>query len=747
MAEEYESEMVEESEEMDDAEYGQEDDWYSDIGKVLDKLKAEQDADSDNRDRARESVLFITQRGGQWEQYWWNQNQNKPRYTFDQTSPIVDLIAGRMARSDFAIKVRPGSGDASMADAKLFSGLIRNIEAQSNATFIYNRAGRNMAACGTDGWHIVQQYSDADSFDQDLAIKPIANWLDSVWFDSGAKEQNKSDARCCFVLEAITKAEYKKTYKDGACISVGTDRKGTAYNQKAEQIIIGQVYYVKEEPRVLVETSAGRIFEEGPELDAVTDEMAANGETITRRRSRPRRVVYSRLFDGKDWLTKEQRTVFSYIPVVPTFGNYTIFEDKQLYWGVVEKLMDPQRVFNYSKSREIEEGALAPRAKYWMTPKQAAGHEGTLATLNTNSDPVQFMNPDPEMPGPPPHIGGAQINPGLVNISESMRALLGQTAGMFAANQGDNPGLQSGVAIEKLLDRGDIGSSDKYITSQEVAIAQTAKILIDAIPRVYDTKRMVQILGEDGTAETVPVNAEIFDKQTGRIVKMNDLSRGKYSVTCSAGPSFRSRQAETVAAITEAAAIDPSVIETASDILFSNIPAPGMDLVAKRKRQQLFLAGVIPDEQLTAEEMAQKQAAAQQPPQKTADMVLAEAEAKKAEAQTQKVLVDAQAQQQTIQLRAVKDQRDAEAQAAEIMLKQQAQQLAEMQAAAKAQSEQFAQSLKMQQAMVEALNTQAATLKLLREAMGADAVVSPAGAVIYQQQQAEVAKTQDATGL
>jgi hypothetical protein len=165
---------------------------------------------------------------------------------------------------------------------------------------------------------------------------------------------------------------------------------------------------------------------------ALRSRSAGNGEKAT---------VYSRLFDGGGWLTDEQKTVFSQVPVIPTYGNFKVIEEKTVYRGAVQKLMDPQRVMNYSLSREIEEGALAPRAKYWMTAAQSAGHEDKLKSLNTNSDPVQFYNPDPEAPGPPQQNGGAQINPGLRTISEAMRNIMGQTAGMFAANMGDNPGL------------------------------------------------------------------------------------------------------------------------------------------------------------------------------------------------------------------------------------------------------------------------------------------------------------------
>lgn len=137
---------------------------------------------------------------------------------------------------------------------------------------------------------------------------------------------------------------------------------------------------------------------------------------------------------------------------------------------------------------------------------QAAGHEETLATLNTNSDPVQLYNADGEVP-PPTQQGGAEVNAGLARISEAMQALVGVSAGMFAANMGENPGLQSGKAIEALQDRGDWGNN-KYIEARTIAQRHTGRILVDAIPRVYLPARQVRLLSEDGSQDFAVIGVQ-----------------------------------------------------------------------------------------------------------------------------------------------------------------------------------------------------------------------------------------------
>lgn len=609
---------------------------------VINLMTAAQQADHDNREKARESHLFVDKRDGQWEPYWWNNNAGKPRYTFDMVNPIVDQVTAEIEQSDFDIKVSPQSGPASKETAMVLDGLIRNIESMSRAKEIYINAGRGMATAGYDGWMVSHKYADEESFDQDLVIEPVPNFIDRVWFDPASYRQDKSDAQYAFLLHPVSKAEYASRWPEGSEASVSDDREGDAYYDKAEVIVVGQLFYVKRKPMELVLMSNGAVYEATDDFEKVVDELAAAGLTEVRRRTAYKNVVCSHFYDATDWLEDEEETIFDRVPVIPVYGNFKITENKTIYWGVVEKLLDPQRVLNYSMSREIEEGALAPRAKYWMTLTQGAGHEDSLSTLNTNSDPVQFFNVDPENPGPPQQNGGAMVNPGLRTISESMRQLIGQTAGMFAANMGDNPGLQSGVAIERLQSKGDNGTV-KYFRALETAIAATGDLLVKTIPKVYDTRRTVRLLYEDNTTEMITLNDTVIDNQTGEPVTLNDVTKGQYSITCRAGPSFRNKQQETIETIIEIAKVDPSIISMSGDILLNAIPTSAAMQIGERKRLQMMSQGLIPASQMTEEETQQMQQQQQnQGQQQDPNMVLAQAEMAKAEAEQMRAQVEVQ---------------------------------------------------------------------------------------------------------
>jgi hypothetical protein len=680
----------------------------------LRQLQSAQDADNDNREAVREAHHFVSKRDGQWEDSVASAFVDRPRYTIDLTSPFIDQVAGDIERMDFGSRVSPAGGQASKENAEAYEGLIRNIENQSKAQPQYNRAMRSVVKGGFDALRVIQQYVDGDSFDQDLLVKRIPNAVDRVWWGPH-EEPDASDADYCWVLNGMTEEEFEARFPDQPVASVSSDRETSAYYNRVDLIMVGEFFCLKPVTRTLVKMSNGAVFVEDDAFLATLPELAATGIEPIAKRNRLLKVAYSRLFSEHGWLTEPRETVFhNWLPVIPMYANFEVYEDKVLYHGVVEKLMDPQRVLNYAMSREIEEGALAPRAKYWMTEVQKAGHEAELATLNTSADPIATYNNDPDVPGPPQQSGGAQVNPGLRNITTAMQQILGEVAGKFAATMGENPGLQSGKAIEALQDRGAVGDN-KYLLVRELVQAHIGRILVNTIPRVYDPGRQVRLLHEDGTQDMITIG-ETVQGADGQQHTLYDLTIGTYDVVCESGPSFKSRQSQTVRAVTEIGAVDPTVIQMGGDILLANIAAPGMDQLAARKREQLFKAGAIPMSQLTDEEQAQLQEMQQQPQQEDPNMVLAKAEELKAQAEQASVQLkqqvaqaDAMHKQQTMQLEGARFQFETD-------IKNQQMQLDTM----KAQNDRLALQIELAKAQATIAKDQAAASKTLAEAEAQD---------------------------
>jgi len=617
---------------------------FSKHSNVLIMVKEAQDASNDSRQAARDAKLFLNKRDGQWDPYAITKMNGRFRGTFDMCTPIVDQISGEIEQSDFSLNVSPSGGDSSMDVAKTYDGLIRNIRNVSNADAVFNDASRSNVIGGFDAVEVVQEFVDGDSFDQDLIIKKVPNALDSVWFDLGSVKQDGSDAKWCVKLIAMPAAEYKERFSDGSNQSVGDDRQSTAYFNKADFVTVGQLYYKKKVDIELVRMTNGAVYRADDKFESVQEELAQQGITIEKdnegnekRRKRKSWRVHSRLFDGGKWLKDEEKTVFNDLPIIPIYGNFDIFENKVIYFGKIEKLYDQQRILNYAMSRDIEDGALSPRRKYWATGEQIEGYEATIQTMNTNNDPLQQYN---HVDGTPPPFmqGGIEASQGLQTTIANTQQMISASANSFNALQGNANPMQSGIAGSQQIEQGNIGSI-KWFKSLEVMVCQVGKVLINAIPRVYDSTRQVRILEEDGTSSMVTLHQTVFDEQSQQNVELNDLSKGDYDVLCDFGPAFNSQQKETTQAFLDMAAIDPSFLQQGKDIMLKNLAVPGMDQMAERARVELLNAGLIPETQWTDEErqqiQAQQEAAQNQPPQEDPLMIAARAEELKGQADMQ----------------------------------------------------------------------------------------------------------------
>lgn len=601
----------------------------------LTQLQKAQEDDKDCRDKAREQDSFVLEPDGQWEPNVARaiDSARRPRYTFDFTSSAIELVMVDIEDMDFGVNVRPNGGGADKDTAELYEGMVRSIENMSDASGIYRNSCRRVIRRGFDAWLVRNKYTDDFCFDQDLCVEAIPNAINRVWTSCDGVKPDNSDSSWTFILESLSPEEYKERYPDGGMQSIDdcTDNEFNEYNSR-DVITIAHKFYLKHKKAKVALMSNGQVFEMDDKFMQVVDEMMQQGIAVVKWKEAKLPKFYHRIMDGAGWLTDERETVFSSNPVVTVYGNFEIVghSSSRRYSGMVEKLMDFNRVLNYAKSREIEEGALAPKDFFWMTKKQASGNMEKLSKLNVSNDPIQFFTPDDEFPSPPVRSGGAQINPHLTQLSADMQMGISTQSNVNNAMNGQYAGRMSEDALRMQIDRG-VGSTRKWVNAVANGIRRTGELLVQAIPIVYDTKRIFTITNIDGTMEDVTLNDEIFDVQTNSVVKLNDLAKGKYAVFCDVGPAFANRLEASRDAMIALAGVNPMYAQMGADLMAKSVDAPMMDVLSKRMRQSMLQQGLIPFAEMTDEEKqaAMQQAQNQQP---DANTLLAMAEMEKAKA-------------------------------------------------------------------------------------------------------------------
>lgn len=568
----------------------------------LARFQKSQNDNHDYRELSREDDHFCLDKDGMWQDNVVRNMGNRPRFTFDKTNPLIEDIMAEVEGMDFGARVRATGGGATKELAETYGGLIRYIENLSDVPTILRNVTRRQIRRGVDFIRLKTDWSGEESFEQDIFVKQIPDSVNRVWLGYH-EQQDGSDAEEGWQVHAMTPEDFENKY-GRKCVSIGIDNDNTSelYDYKPELALYLEYLYKKPYKKTVALMSDGSQIEITKESEGALDELAASGVTEVRRRTFTSYKVYSRLLDAEDWLDKEQETVWCSIPIIPVYGNFEIVEGKVIWSSITRRIMDPQRVYNYARSREIEEGALAPRRKPVFSKKQLSDKmtQRQVSELNTSADPVLVITPDPEMPLGA-EIGGAMPNPHLQSVAMASSQDLMETGGVYSAQQGQNPRYQSGFAIEQMISKGD-AKTTRWLNNTAIAYRRICNMLVKAIPKVYDTEREIRVLNNDGTEETVFINREVVDQQTGKVVKVNDISVGKYEIVIDLDEAYKTKRQEAAERLIQLAQVDPSLMMEASDIVYGSLDVPGAEDIRERKRLMLLKAGAIPDTQMTDEE-------------------------------------------------------------------------------------------------------------------------------------------------
>lgn len=560
----------------------------------------------ENTDKGRDDQRFYA--GEQWpaDAAMARRDENRPVITINRLPGFVRQLTGDVRQNTPAIKVLPARGEASKEVAKIYNGLIRNIEVESNAKQSYVKGVENAAICGIGAWRVTTEYSSDDAFDQDIRIKRIVDPF-AVLMDPMARQPDKSDARFCFVFEDISKEEFKARFPKQELDNMPTGVSGqmSVSWTTADTVKIAEYWYRETRKRKLqlltdgtvryadeAETPDAEEETQGNEAEfpqeaaaaAPVDPMAAPLATVEQERDVDAIQIKSVLMNGKEVLGGPYAWAGRYIPICVVTGEEIYFDGRCVRRGMVRDAKDPQRVYNYTRTASIEAVAMQPKAPYTATPDQINGYEDIWDTIGSKNHSVALYNHDPKEPGPPQRTQPAIASTGLDIQSQLANDDMKGVTGIYDASLGAKSNETSGRAILARQKEGDTGTFH-FIDNLAVAIEYTGRILVDLIPKIYDSTRIVRTLEEDGSEDMVPINVPHPDRavdERGEEIVLNDVSLGEYDVVVVTGPSYATKRQEAAESLTEFMRTVPESGAVIADLVAKNMDWPGAEEIAKR---------------------------------------------------------------------------------------------------------------------------------------------------------------------
>lgn len=512
----------------------------------------------DHNQKCAEDDLRFARLEEQWPENIKRQREleNRPCEVFNKMTAFIRQVVNDARQNKPAIKVHPQDSVADPEVAEIFNGLIRNIETVSDADVAYDTAIDQAVTTGFGFWKINTTFTSDDTFEQDIVVERIANQF-TVYPDPDSQEADSSDWNSAWIVSSFRHADFERDYPKAEKVDWDFDFKGCPDGLGADDqsVVVAEWWTRERVTKEIVALSDGTVTTV-EDVEARADELEALGITVVgQSREVPSWKVRQRILTGAEVL-EDNEWAGKYIPIVPVYGDEIIDRDgRRHYRSLIRSAKGAQRVFNYMRNTVTEMLGLQPKIPY-IGEEGAFDADPNWARSNSESIPYLEYAKGTQMPQrqPLPQSYTAAYNEALA-ANDDMKAIVG----IYDASLGAKGNETSGKAILARQREGDV-STFHFIDNLSRAIRHSGRIKMDLIPKVYSSERIIRVLGEDnmvGTAQIAQTGqpvVEQVDERTQAIMKVYDLTVGKYDLTVSAGPNYTTRREEIRETMTQLAA-------------------------------------------------------------------------------------------------------------------------------------------------------------------------------------------------
>lgn len=579
-------------------------DELEDIHEVALKCYAEADAAwRDIRLQAQDDVAFY--HGKQWDDALTSiaRAKREPNITVNRLPQFCKQVENGLRSQDIAITCAATSEEGSEDTANIFTGIIRGIEQRSNAKKHYiHAAGENGALVPGIGYLKVEvDFADRAGFLQDIKITSVKDPM-KVLVDPSSQEIDFSDAEYWFEFEDYTEPAFKKAFPRAQCSSVDAFPSGSSLN--ADGIRVARFWYKEETSVTKFLMDDGTIeVEERIERLADDDNYTVSVDGTTKTILRERTVTSHKIkyldFTGAEVLNQGE-WAGSKFPFVAVTGPAALIDGKRDIRGIIRFAKDSQKMLNFMASSAARRIASANKSPWIVDRKSIAPYLSAWNKANTENMPyLPYDSYDDkgngrQLPAPQRADQTGQIQD-LLQAAAKFEDDLKATIGIYDAGLGATPNEQSGVAIQTLAQQGQNANShfSDYLSS---AIKTLGEILLDLIPRIYDTPRVVQVVGANSKMKMVKIN-ELFSKNGSKTIYDIANSAGIYGVVINVGPAYATIKQAAIEQMTQLMRVNPAIAPFVQDIIAGNMDFEGKDQVRDRLLKVLAMTnpGVIED--------------------------------------------------------------------------------------------------------------------------------------------------------
>lgn len=451
---------------------------------------------------------------------------------------------------------------SSKEDADVVAGMIRKIEAKSNADTAYDYASENSIKTGMGVLRIYSDYAYSTSFDQDCMIEAIYD-ESTVLFDPASRDPLLQDSEYVFIESMMSRDEYART--------IGTSTKLTDLAKlsgftKASPMVVDEEhltileYYRKVHTKSKIYKYANIVTGEVVVSDQKQDDPSL---ILVNERSATRCIIEHSLFDGLEFHNTVE-IPGDIIPVIPVLGEMTFINRVRQLKGAVRDSMDVQRIINYSASVQLEVVDLAPKVPWLVEEGAIDGYENEWRDANSRNYSFLVYKGRNGI-APPSRMPISTDISSIAAIKNGAQDDMQSIFGIFNAALGEGGPESSGVAIQTRINQ---TNQSTYIYKDNLyrSIRQVGRVLSNMIPEFYNG-RTVSILNVDGS-----------DKQV--VVDIKPLA--SFEVSIKEGPTNISARQTLNQELMQLVQAMPQAAPLVSDYIIKNSDLPGTEKLVAR---------------------------------------------------------------------------------------------------------------------------------------------------------------------
>jgi hypothetical protein len=609
---------------------------------------------------------FCSLAGAQWEGPLGDQFENKPRFEVNKIHMAVLRIINEYRNNRITVNFSSKEGEEYDKLADTCAGLYRADEQDSGAEEAYDNAFEEAVMGGFGAWRLRTEYQNEEDPEDDkqrVCIEPIFDADTSVYFDLGAKRQDKADAKRCFVLTSMTREAYKAEYDDDPATWPKTITRSQFDWYTPSVVYVAEYYKVEEvsEQIRIYKDFNGEEESLRPEELYKEEEMLATGWKEVRRKKVKTRKVRKYIMSGAKILEDCGYIAGKNIPIIPVYGKRWFVDNVERCMGHVRLAKDAQRLKNMQLSKLGEISALSAMEKPILVPEQVAGHQLMWAEDNLKNYPYLLINTltdangNPMAAGPVAYTKPPALPPSMAALLQLTEVDMQEILG--SPGQGDKMVSHlSGKTVELVQQRLDM-QTFIYMSNMAKAVKRCGEIWLSIARDIFiEEGRKMKTVHESGKMEPIELMKPVVNEE-GEIEYENDMSSAEYDVVVTVGPASSTKRLATVRALTDMMTMtqDPEMTQVLSAMAMLNMEGEGISDVRDYFRKKLLMMGVLKPTEAEAQEMAIAAQNAQPDPQAQylqaaseeaiaraskaqADSILAVAKAEEARAKTTETL-------------------------------------------------------------------------------------------------------------